>query len=139
MRSRTSTTPPHPGDYVEIEPGVWVIDASSRTDEIERVTGFDLPEGEYDTVAGLVLDRLERIPEVGDHVVVEGVRIEVLAVEDFAIQQLKLSRRRRQRGTRRRRTPRPDGTKQADDRGRRVASTVIGGGDRRASSSTCLR
>ena len=37
-----------------------------------------------------MLDRLERIPEVGDHVVVEGVRIEVLAVEDFAIQQLKL-------------------------------------------------
>ena len=78
--------PAHPGDYVELEPGVWLIDASSRTDEIERVTGFDLPEGDFDTVAGLVLDRLERIPEVGDHVVVEGVRIEVLAVEDFAIQ-----------------------------------------------------
>jgi len=82
--------PAHPGDYVELEPGVWLIDASSRTDEIERVTGFDLPEGDFDTVAGLVLDRLERIPEVGDHVVVEGVRIEVLGVEDFAIQQLKL-------------------------------------------------
>jgi CBS domain containing-hemolysin-like protein len=82
--------PAHAGDYVELEPGVWLIDASSRTDEIERVTGFDLPEGDFDTVAGLVLDRLERIPQVGDHVVVEGVRIEVLAVEDFAIQQLKL-------------------------------------------------
>jgi CBS domain containing-hemolysin-like protein len=82
--------PAHPGDYVQIEPGIWLIDASSRTDEIERVTGFDLPEGEYDTVAGLVLDRLERIPEVGDHVVVEGVHIEVLAVEDFTIQQLRL-------------------------------------------------
>ncbi len=78
------------GDYVEIEPSVWSIDASSRTDEIERFTGIDLPEGEYDTVAGLVLDRLERIPEVGDSVVVDGILIEVLAVEDFAIQRLRL-------------------------------------------------
>ncbi len=82
--------PTEPGDYIESEPGVWSIDASSRTDEIERVTGFELPEGEYDTVAGLVLDRLERIPEVGDSVIVDGIVIEVLAVEDFAIQRLRL-------------------------------------------------
>ena len=83
--------PTEPGDYSELEPGVWDVDALSRTDEIERVTGYELPEGEYDTVAGLVLDRLERIPEVGDHVVVDGVRIDVLAVEEFAIQQVRLS------------------------------------------------
>jgi CBS domain containing-hemolysin-like protein len=82
--------PTAPGDYIESVPGVWSIDASSRPDEIERVTGFELPEGEYDTVAGLVLDRLERIPEVGDSVVVDGIVIEVLAVEDYAIQRLRL-------------------------------------------------
>src|SRR4029077_9137915 len=65
--------PTAPGDYTESEPGVWIIDALSRTDEIERVTGYDLPEGPYDTVAGLVLDRLERIPEVVEHVILEGV------------------------------------------------------------------
>jgi CBS domain containing-hemolysin-like protein len=79
-----------PGDQVELEPGVWSVVASSRPDEIERVTGFELPEGEYDTVAGLVLERLERIPEVGDSVVVDGIRIGVLQVEGFAIQQLLL-------------------------------------------------
>jgi CBS domain containing-hemolysin-like protein len=79
-----------PGDQVEIEPGVWSVVASSRPDEIERMTGFQLPEGEYDTVAGLVLDRLERIPEVGDSVVVDGIRIGVVQVDGFAIQQLLL-------------------------------------------------
>ena len=83
--------PTAPGDYTELEPGVWIVDALSRTDEIERVTGYDLPEGPYDTVAGLVLDRLERIPEVGEHVIVDGVRIDVLAVEEFAIQQVRVS------------------------------------------------
>jgi len=82
--------PSAPGDHVESSPGVWSVAASSRPDEIERITGFDLPDGEYDTVAGLVLDRLERIPEVGDAFTVDGVRVEVLAVDGFAIERIEL-------------------------------------------------
>jgi CBS domain containing-hemolysin-like protein len=66
------------------------VSASSRPDDIERITGFDLPDGEYDTVAGLVLDRLERIPEVGDDFTVDGIRIEVLDVDGFAIERVEL-------------------------------------------------
>jgi CBS domain containing-hemolysin-like protein len=79
-----------PGTNVEVAPGVWSIAGSSRPDEIERVTVFELPEGEYDTVAGLVLDRLERIPEIGDAVVVDGVQIVVDEVDGYAIQQVTL-------------------------------------------------
>ena len=82
--------PSAPGDHVETEPGVWSVAASSRPDEIERITGLDLPDGEYDTVAGLVLDRLERIPESGDSFTVDGVRIEVLEVDGFAIERVEL-------------------------------------------------
>ena len=82
--------PSAPGDHVETDPGVWSVAASSRPDEIERITGFDLPDGEYDTVAGLVLDRLERIPEVGDFFTVDGVRVEVLEVDGFAIERVEL-------------------------------------------------
>lgn len=76
----------------EESPGVWTVPAGWRVDEIERVTGFDLPDGDYDTVAGLVLERLERIPEVGDSVVVHDVLIEVLALQEWAITELRLSR-----------------------------------------------
>ena len=82
--------PSAPGEHVEVEPGVWSVAASSRPDEIERITGFDLPDGEYDTVAGLVLDRLERIPEVGDSFTVDGIRVVVLAVDGFAIERIEL-------------------------------------------------
>jgi len=78
------------GDHVETEEGVWSVAASSRPDEIERITGLDLPDGEYDTVAGLVLERLERIPEVGDFFIVDGIRIEVLDVDGFAIERVEL-------------------------------------------------
>jgi len=82
--------PSAPGEHVETQPGVWSVAGTSRPDEIERITGLELPDGEYDTVAGLVLERLERIPEVGDSVVVDGVLIDVLAVDGFAIEQLQL-------------------------------------------------
>ncbi len=79
------------GEHHEIEPGHWAVEASSRPDEIERTTGLKLPEGEYDTVAGLVLDRLERIPDVGERLLVDGVNIEVLEVDGFAIRRVGLS------------------------------------------------
>ncbi len=53
--------------------GLWQLPAARRPDEIAEVTGVVLPESdEYETVAGLLLDRLGRLPEVGDSVVVEA-------------------------------------------------------------------
>jgi CBS domain containing-hemolysin-like protein len=78
------------GEQVEVEPGVWIVAATVRPDEIERVTGLDLPDGDYDTVAGLVLERLERLAETGDTVTVDGVRIEVTEVDGFAIRQVEV-------------------------------------------------
>jgi len=47
--------------------GSWIISGLLRPDEVEDVTGIELPEGEnYDTVAGLVLQVLGRVPESGD-------------------------------------------------------------------------
>ena len=58
----------------------------------------DMPEGPYATVAGLVLDRLGRVPEApGDMVVVEGRTIEVLAVDGRAITEVRISPRRADR------------------------------------------
>lgn len=49
-----------------------------------------LPVGEYATVAGLVLDRIGRVPEVGERVEVEGWTIEVSAVVGHGITELTL-------------------------------------------------
>jgi len=47
--------------------GSWSLSGLLRPDEVEDVTGVALPEGEdYDTVAGLVLRVLGRIPARGD-------------------------------------------------------------------------
>ena len=85
-----------------IADGVWSIDAATRPDEIERLTELTLPDGEYDTVAGLMLDRLERIAEVGDEVVVDGVELRALEVEGYSITRIQLRAL-------------PDGTPDEDD------------------------
>jgi putative hemolysin len=52
-----------------------------------------LPEGPYTTVAGLVLDRLGRVPEPGEALAIQDWSIEVLEVSDNAIRAVRLSRR----------------------------------------------
>ncbi len=51
--------------------GLWDLSARLRIDEVAQATGVELPEHEnYDTLSGLVLDRLGRTAEEGDTVLV---------------------------------------------------------------------
>ncbi|MCT2593956.1 hemolysin family protein [Streptomyces sp. N2-109] len=52
-------------------------DGAARTDHLERI-GLRVPEGPYETLAGLVAAELGRIPSKGDVVQVGGWRIEVV-------------------------------------------------------------
>lgn len=81
--------PDQPGADQSVD-GAWLVPGEWRPDEIERVTGVALPQGDYATVAGLVLARLERLAQTGDEVEVPGVSIEVVAVEDWTITQVRL-------------------------------------------------
>lgn len=50
----------------------WLVDAGRRLDEVADATGIELPEeDDYDTVAGLIVDRLGRFPAIGDRLTVE--------------------------------------------------------------------
>ncbi|MCW0216608.1 MAG: hemolysin family protein [Pseudonocardia sp.] len=70
----------------------WMVSGLLRADEIAEATGFHMPDGEYETLAGLVLDRLGRIPEVGDDVSVEGWRLTVMRRDRNRIAELRLAR-----------------------------------------------
>jgi putative hemolysin len=50
-------------------------------EDFAEESGIELADGDYETVAGYVIARLGRIPEVGDAVLVEGTRIEVAEME----------------------------------------------------------
>ena len=49
--------------------GSWALSGLLRPDEVEDVTGIELPHHEdYDTIAGLVMRELGKVPEAGDRV-----------------------------------------------------------------------
>ena len=50
---------------------VWIMDGDLPLDEVERAIGSDLPRGDYETLAGLLIARGRRLPAVGDTVRVE--------------------------------------------------------------------
>lgn len=43
------------------------VDGGTPIDELSELIGVELPEGDYDTVAGLIMDRLGSIPKPGEH------------------------------------------------------------------------
>lgn len=55
------------------EDGVWVINGETHIDEMERVIGRDLPRGDYETMAGLLIAELGKLPELGTELVVDLV------------------------------------------------------------------
>jgi len=65
--------------------GSTIIPASLHHDEVVDTVGFEMPEGEYETLAGLVLDRLGHIPEPGEMCRIDGWRIEVVAMDRLRI------------------------------------------------------
>ena len=65
--------------------GSTIIPASLHHDEVLDSVGFEMPDGEYETLAGLVLDRLGHIPEPGEMCTVDGWRIEVVAMDRLRI------------------------------------------------------
>ncbi|MEU7726301.1 hemolysin family protein [Streptomyces sp. NPDC040724] len=59
---------------------VWEADGSVRVDELEEL-GLTAPEGPYETLAGLIATRLERIPVEGDTVELDGWELSVLDID----------------------------------------------------------
>ena len=71
--------------------GEFEIDSLISLEDLYDETGIALPEGPYETVGGLVMHHLGRIPEPHDSIKVNQVRITVLNVEGKRAGQLLIS------------------------------------------------
>ncbi|MFJ7157633.1 hemolysin family protein [Streptomyces sp. NPDC101118] len=69
----------------------WDADGSCRVHTLRRI-GLDVPEGPYETVAGLVADLLGRIPAPGDHAELPGWQLSVRQVRRYRADRVRLVR-----------------------------------------------
>ncbi len=67
----------------------WEADGSCRVDALRRI-GLDVPDGPYETVAGLVADLLGRIPAPGDRAELPGWRLVVRQVGHYRAERVRL-------------------------------------------------
>lgn len=76
----------------QISPGLWRLAGTVRVDEVERATGIALPDGEnFETVAGLMLERLQRVPEVGDRIHINDSELVVASMDHWSIEEIELA------------------------------------------------
>ena len=70
----------------------FTVDGTASIDEVSDMTDTSLPEGDYDTIAGLVTEHLGRLPKNGEHpqVKVGNLTITVLEMEEQRIARLLL-------------------------------------------------
>lgn len=75
--------------------GALLLPATLRPDELSERAGVDLPEGDWETVAGYVIAELGRLPHVGDSVDTPSGRFEVTRMDGHRVLELALHRRER--------------------------------------------
>ncbi|OJF14226.1 hemolysin family protein [Couchioplanes caeruleus] len=68
----------------------FLVDGLLREDELAEQTGFRLPEGPYETLAGFLLARLGHIPKAGESLEEEGWEFTVMQVDRHRIEQVRV-------------------------------------------------
>jgi putative hemolysin len=69
------------------------VDGKTNLDEIAEITGVELPEGPYATIAGFVMAELGRLPKNGDCVEHDGIRVTVVRTEGRRAARVRLTPR----------------------------------------------
>jgi len=71
-------------ELIRLSNGDYVIAGDTTLSDLENILGIELIDEEYDTIAGLVIQLLDRVPEAREKPVVQykNLSIKVLQVED---------------------------------------------------------
>ena len=76
-----------------IAPHILECDARAEVDLLKEHYGLPIPEGDYETVAGYILDRTGTIPEIGTELNLSNTIITVTDADERAIRRVRIRRR----------------------------------------------
>lgn len=74
--------------YEPYADGGYLVDGSTEISVLNDALTWDLPTGDFETLAGLAIDRLEKIPNSGDQVLVGSYRLTIKEASKRKIQSL---------------------------------------------------
>lgn len=81
-------------EITQLDEDSFEVDGTLSVNELEELLDTELPEGDYDTVAGFVLDQLGHIPEEGEAAAVqfENLTFTVKEMDDLRIENILIER-----------------------------------------------
>lgn len=79
-------------DIVKQTDGSLVVAGSVDVDEVEELLKIELDDEKYETVSGLALNYLKRIPKAGEAFETRGILVEILEADEKSIIKLRISK-----------------------------------------------
>ena len=81
-------------EITKINENNFTVDGTTSIDEISDLLGFALPDGDYDTISGLILEHLGRIPTNDEHpsIKIKNINFTVEKIVDRKIAKVSITR-----------------------------------------------
>ena len=79
-------------EYEAIDEHTFQVDGGMRIEEANEEMGLKLPEGEYETVAGFILDLLGYIPKQGQRLKYQDLRIAITEMKGLKIEKIRFTK-----------------------------------------------
>jgi CBS domain containing-hemolysin-like protein len=79
-------------EYVQIGEGVYRVSGKTSIDDVNELLDAELPDEEWDTVAGLVLDIFGRIPDEGEECAIDGLTFRAESIQGRRISSVVITR-----------------------------------------------
>lgn len=83
---------PESEEYQAIDANTFQADAGMRVEEANAQLDLDIPDGEYETLAGFLLTRFGHIPGEGEFVHHNGFQLQILEMKGVRIEQVRVTR-----------------------------------------------
>ena len=77
-------------DVKELKPGEYLVNGSTKLDDLNERLELNLESEDYDSIGGLVIGLLDHLPEAGEAVAYENLRLVVESVEKNRIDTIHL-------------------------------------------------
>jgi CBS domain containing-hemolysin-like protein len=82
-------------DYEVINEYTFQVDGGMRIDEVNEEIGVELPEGDYETVAGFILHLLGHIPRQDERIMYKGLKLVISKMREKKIEEILLIKEKR--------------------------------------------
>jgi CBS domain containing-hemolysin-like protein len=75
---------------LKIQPGTYLVDARIDLDDLVDRTGAPLPEDEYDSLGGMLVNEMRKIPDEDDEYTYDDVRFEVVSADEKRVKKARM-------------------------------------------------